>query len=202
MLSLQNLALINQEKVIFSELSVTLLPGVIIILRGDNGSGKTSLLKMIAGVQNPGKGSILYGKNYSPISSLALPYCTYIGHKNGFKAELTILENLIFVARLYKAAELVEAAIHYFDLKELLGKNYYQLSAGNQQKVALARLILCPSKLWLLDEVETNLDQANRDKLKNLISIQAKNGGIIINTSHNQNWLEASTVINMKDFSA
>lgn len=202
MLSLQNLALINQEKVIFSELSVTLLPGVIIILRGDNGSGKTSLLKMIAGVQNPSKGSILYGKNYSPISSSALPYCTYIGHKKGFKAELTILENLIFVARLYKAAELVEAAIHYFDLKELLGKNYYQLSAGNQQKVALARLILCPSKLWLLDEVETNLDQANRDKLKNLISIQAKNGGIIINTSHNQNWLEASTVINMKDFSA
>lgn len=201
MLSLQSLGFIAQDQKIFQDISMTLLPSSIVYLKGKNGSGKTSLLRMLAGIQKPTKGSITFGKESIPIDKFDKPYCTYIGHKNGLKQELSVIDNLKYWAQLYNAEELVDAAIIYFQLQEHAYKKCYELSAGIQKKVALAKLITCQSKFWLLDEIDTNLDEANKKLLINLIVTQADSGGIVFVSSHNEPEIKTALTINMSDYS-
>ena len=201
MLSLQSLSFIAQDQKIFQDISMTLFPSSIVYLKGKNGSGKTSLLRMLAGIQKPTNGDITYGKESTPINKFDKPYCTYIGHKTGLKQELSVIDNLKYWAQLYNAEELVDAAIIYFQLQEHAYKKCYELSAGNQKKVALAKLITCQSKFWLLDEIDTNLDDANKKLLLNLIVSQADSGGIVFISSHNEPEIKTALTINMSDYS-
>lgn len=200
MLSLQSLSFIAQDQKIFQDISLTLFPSSIVYLKGKNGSGKTSLLRMLAGIQKPTSGDITYGKESIPINKFDKPFCTYIGHKTGLKQELSVIDNLKYWAQLYNAEELVDAAIIYFQLQEHAYKKCYELSAGNQKKVALAKLITCQSKFWLLDEVDTNLDDANKKLLINLIVSQADSGGIVFISSHNEPEIKTALTINMSDY--
>ncbi len=200
MLSLQSLSFIAQDQKIFQDISLTLFPSSIVYLKGKNGSGKTSLLRMLAGIQKPTSGDITYGKESIPINKFNKPFCTYIGHKTGLKQELSVIDNLKYWAQLYNAEELVDAAIIYFQLQEHAYKKCYELSAGNQKKVALAKLITCQSKFWLLDEVDTNLDDANKKLLINLIVSQADSGGIVFISSHNEPEIKTALTINMSDY--
>ncbi len=201
MLSLQSLSFIAQDQKIFQDISMTLFPSSIVYLKGKNGSGKTSLLRMLAGIQKPTNGDITYGKESTLINKFDKPYCTYIGHKTGLKQELSVIDNLKYWAQLYNAEELVDAAIIYFQLQEHVYKKCYELSAGNQKKVALAKLITCQSKFWLLDEIDTNLDDANKKLLINLIVSQADSGGIVFISSHNEPEIKTALTINMSDYS-
>lgn len=200
MLSLQSLSFIAQDQKIFQDISLTLFPSSIVYLKGKNGSGKTSLLRMLAGIQKPTSGDITYGKESIPINKFDKPFCTYIGHKTGLKQELSVIDNLKYWAQLYNAEELVDAAIIYFQLQEHAYKKCYELSAGNHKKVALAKLITCQSKFWLLDEVDTNLDDANKKLLINLIVSQADSGGIVFISSHNEPEIKTALTINMSDY--
>ncbi len=201
MLSLQSLGFKAQDQAIFKNISLTLLPSSILYLQGSNGSGKTSLLRMLAGIQKPTNGMITYGKESTPIAKFDKPYCTYLGHKTGLKQELSVIDNLTYWAQIYNSVELIDAAIIYFQLQEYSHKKCYELSAGNQKKVALARLITCQSKLWLLDEIDTNLDEANKKLLLNLIVSQANNGGIVIISSHNKPDIKTAISIKLQDYS-
>jgi heme exporter protein A len=201
MLSLQSLSFTAQDQKVFEDISLTLLPSSIIYLKGKNGSGKTSLLRMLAGIQKPTSGTITYGKESTPITKFTKPYCTYIGHKIGLKQELSILDNLEYWAQLYNAEELINVAIAYFQLQNHIKRKSYELSAGNQKKVALAKLILCPSKLWLLDEIDTNLDETNKKLLLNLLVSHADNGGIVFISSHNKPEIKTALTINLKEYS-
>lgn len=200
MLSLQSLSFIAQDQKIFQDISLTLFPSSIVYLKGKNGSGKTSLLRMLAGIQKPTNGDITYGKESISINKFDKPYCTYIGHKTGLKQELSVIDNLKYWAQLYNAEELVDAAIIYFQLQEHAYRKCYELSAGNQKKVALAKLITCQSKFWLLDEIDTNLDDANKKLLINLIVSQADSGGIVFISSHNEPEIKTALTINMSDY--
>ena len=202
MLSLHSLGFSLEHENIFQNISLTLLPSSIIYLKGRNGSGKTSLLRMIAGIQKPTDGKITYGKQQISLLDFGKPYCTYIGHKLGIKQELTIIENLTFWAQLYKTEELINAAIMYFGLEDIINKKCYELSAGNQKKVALTKLIICQSNLWLLDEIDTNLDDTNKKLLMNLIVTHADNGGIIFISSHNKPEINTSLTINLEEYSS
>ncbi|CAF0915340.1 unnamed protein product [Didymodactylos carnosus] len=179
---------------------MTLLPCSIVYLQGSNGCGKTSLLRMIAGIQNPTKGKILYRS--LECEEIKKPYCNYIGHNIGLKSEITILEYLKFWSKIYDSIELLEPAIYYFKLHHLLHEKCYKLSAGNQKKIALAKLMACQTDLWLLDEIEANLDQENKELLYNLITSKANNGGIIILTSHASPLINTAQVINLEEYSA
>ena len=200
MLSLQSLSFITQDQKVFQDISLTLFPSSIVYLKGKNGSGKTSLLRMLAGIQKPTSGDITYGKESIPINKFDKPFCTYIGHKTGLKQELSVIDNLKYWAQLYNTEELVNAAIVYCQLQEHAYKKCYELSAGNQKKVALAKLITCQSKLWLLDEVGTNLDDTNKKLLINLIVSQADNGGIVFISSHHEPEIRTALTINMSDY--
>ncbi|RTK93238.1 MAG: heme ABC exporter ATP-binding protein CcmA [Rickettsiales bacterium] len=200
MLSLQLLGFFIDEKSIFQNISISFLPCSIIHLKGKNGSGKTSLLRMLAGIQSPSSGTITFGKESLPISYLHKPYCTYIGHQLAIKQELTVLQNILYWAKLYDSEMLIGAALSYFQLQDVIDTKCFELSAGNQKKVALARLISCSSKLWLLDEVDTNLDSSNKEILLNLILTHANNGGIVIFASHNDLQFKTAQIINLDDY--
>lgn len=198
MLTFNNLTFAINEKVFFHKLNITLLPSAIIYLQGENGCGKSSLLRMLAAVQQPTSGNIFY-KN-SLINELKKPYCTYIGHNLGLKPQLTVFENLKFWAGIYDSLETLQAAVHFFNLYDILEQKCYTLSAGNLKKVALARLIACQSNLWLLDEVEANLDPENKSMLQNLIISKANNNGIVIITSHSDISIKTAQILHLKDY--
>ena len=200
MISFNALALNIPGKDLFKTLSLSILPSAIIYLHSPNGSGKTSLLRMIAGIQKPSKGKITFGKDNITIDAMPKPYCTYIGHNTALKLDLTILENIKFWANISGTMELIDAAIHYFQLQKLLSCKAYELSAGERKKVALTRLITCPSQLWLLDEVDVNLDKKNQDLLNNLIITKADSGGIIFLTTHNMPAIKTADIINLQEY--
>ena len=179
---------------------MSFLPSSIIYVQGKNGAGKSSFLKMLAGIQNPSNGKITFSRESLPISSLKKPYCTYIGHKYAIKPELTVYENISFWAKLYDSEILINVAVAYFDLIDIIDTKCYELSAGTQKRVALARLIACPSKLWILDEVDTNLDSENKSKLMRLILSHADNGGISFIASHSQPAIASAQVINFDEY--
>ena len=200
MLSLNSVCIKIHDLTLIRNFSITFLPSAIVYLKGENGSGKTSLLRSIAGIQNLSLGNITFGKNNTPIEHIAKPYCTYIGHKTGIKPELSVIENIEFWAKIYNSYESVSAAIFYFKLEKITNTKCYELSAGQRQKVALTRLLACSSRLWLLDEVENNLDSEGKELLNRLIISKADSGGIIIATSHNEPSIKSALIINIGDY--
>lgn len=197
MLSAHKLGFNINNVEIFSDFSFQLTSSTITYLQGSNGSGKTSLLRMIAGIQKPSSGKITYGKKAIDVDLLAKPYCLYIGHNIALKNELSVLENMQFWARFYDSIETVDAAIYYFNLGNILHKKCHELSAGNKQKLALTRLLTCKSDLWLLDEVDQNLDHSNKNILDNLIKTKANSGGLVILTTHETPRIKNANSINM-----
>lgn len=191
MLSLHQLQFNIEQRNLF-DLCITFLPSSITYIKGANGCGKSSLLRMIAGIMQPSSGNIYY-KN----SNIPKPYCNYIGHNLGLKLEMTVLENLKFWSEIYNSAETLYAAIHYFKLQDLLDEKCYSLSSGMQKVVAVSRLIACQSDLWLLDEVETNLSKENRDLLNNLIVMKANSGGIVLLSSHLENSIKSAQTLQL-----
>ncbi|WP_341791721.1 heme ABC exporter ATP-binding protein CcmA [Rickettsia endosymbiont of Gonocerus acuteangulatus] len=195
MLSFHQLKFNIYQKQLFDNLSITFLDSAITYIKGANGCGKTSLLRMVAGIMQPSNGNIFY-RNLN-INNIAKPYCTYIGHNSGLKLEMTVFENLKFWSEIYNSVETLDAAIHYFKLYDLLDEKCYTLSSGLQKVVALARLIACQSDLWLLDEVETNLSKENRDLLNNLIVMKANSGGIVLLSSHTENHIKSAQILQL-----
>lgn len=199
-LSCSNLELKINDKSLFSNFGVTLFPGSIIHLVGQNGDGKTSLLRMIAGIAKCEKGIITLGG--INVEELEKPYANYIGHNIGIKEDLTVLENLAIFAKLHGSMLALPGALHYFDLSEFMDQKLYSLSAGNKKKVALARLLACHSNLWLLDEISSNLDSQNYELLCKILITKASSGGIIIMTSHNDIPIKNIVKIDIRDFYA
>jgi heme exporter protein A len=201
MLSLHSLGFSINDEELFREISISFLPSSIIYLKGKNGAGKSSILRMIASIQKPTSGKITFSKASLPIAMLKKPYCTYIGHRYAIKPELTVFENIHFWSKLYNSEILVDAAIVYFELQNILSTRCLELSAGTQKKVALARLIACQSKLWLLDEIDSNLDEEAKKKLMHLIISHADNGGIVFLASHNEPEIKTAQIIDLNDYS-
>ena len=206
MLSLHQLSLSIESKTIFNNINVSFLPGAIIHLKGKNGSGKTSLLRMLAGLQRPSSGNITFrnivinSSNEQVINDMDHLFCTYSGHNLGININLTVIENLRFWSEVYNSIELLDASIYFFNLAPILHKKCYELSEGMRKKVAMSRLLACYSNLWLLDEIDTNLDEENRALLNNLIISKANNGGIIIFSSHNQTQIKTAYCIDIEDY--
>ena len=200
MLTCYNLSLEVDNEILFQNLSFTCFSGGILFIKGKNGSGKTSLLRMIAGIQNH-TGEITFFKN--KIEYLEKPYALYIGHKTGIRTDLTVIQNLSFWSKMYGSELMLEASVRYWDLYDVLEVECYKLSAGNQKKVALAKLLCCHSNLWLLDEIDSNLDSTNLHLLQNLLRTKMETGGIVIVTSHNSIGVENShmNTLYMEDFS-
>lgn len=184
----EELECIRGERLLFRALGLRLRPGEILFIEGPNGSGKTSLLRILAGLSQPDDGQVLWCGQ--PIRSRRPEYHTeliYLGHAAGLKAELSPLENLrlwLTLAALPSRADGIQAALAELGLAGYEDSPTRALSAGQRQRTALARLLLSPARLWILDEPFTALDVAGIDRVRALLETHASHGGMAVLTSH------------------
>ncbi|WP_034948135.1 cytochrome c biogenesis heme-transporting ATPase CcmA [Erwinia oleae] len=184
MLEATHLTCIRGERTLFRDLNFTVAAGDIVQIAGANGAGKTSLLRILAGLSRAEQGEVCWQQQ--PIHRQRENYhaaMLWIGHQPGIKANLTAGENL----RFYHPAHQEEALLDALDAVNLTGFDDVavgQLSAGQQRRVALARLWLTAAPLWILDEPLTAIDIDGVASLMALFTRHADNGGSIILTTH------------------
>ena len=184
-LIINNLSCIRGYNQLFTDLSFELRPGEILKISGTNGTGKTSLLKIIAGLNSAESGSIFFKNNDINDINNKLDIF-YLGHLNALSPELSCIENLNFLLEL--GTENFNSSC--LDALSLVELNNYEnelvanLSAGQKRRVALAALFITPSKLWLLDEPFTSLDSKGIEIVENQIKKHRDSGGLCILTTH------------------
>ncbi|CAN7939910.1 unnamed protein product, partial [Ixodes pacificus] len=143
---------------LFQNLSFTAKMGSITLISGRNGSGKTTLLRVIVGLQPPLSGSIKFQGEAINLFSNCLSHLTYVGHKNACNENMTVWDTLMFWARCKSTEPLVLAALCFFGLQPILELRFKELSAGWKRRVALSRLLISNTKIWIIDEPFANLD--------------------------------------------
>ncbi len=186
-LTIEHLQCIRDDRVLFEDLNFTLNEGQLLQVEGRNGSGKTSLLRILCGLTLPVEGTVSWnGQDIQTISSQYWTTLAYIGHSHGIKADLTPLENLQVAKALGKyptSVSLAEALdkVGLYGFEDVPTRT---LSAGQQRRVALARLLINQAQLWILDEPFTALDKTAIRKVENLLDEHAKEGGMAVLTSH------------------
>ncbi len=185
-LSAEGLTLFRGERCLFKGLSFALNPGELLLLEGPNGSGKTSLLRAIAGILELEDGVISW--DAVPVGEQRQAFhgaLVWMAHRVGFKADLTLLENLAFEAslRLQSDADLDEV-LQRLELNRLKRLPMRSLSAGQQRRVALARMLLSRAPLWLMDEPFANLDRDGRELAMTLTGEHLDKGGMCIMAAH------------------
>jgi heme exporter protein A len=201
MLTIDNLSFYKDNKKIFSELSFSLSISSALIITGKNGCGKSSLLKIIAGIYETQDGRVLWGnENIENFRDDFNGDTQFIGHKNFLKPELTVKENLEFYADLRGTKNAVAPALEFFSLRDLQNSMVKTLSAGWQQRVILTKLLACPATVWLLDEPSNNLDKDGKEQLHELIKNRIKDRGLVILTSHDEMFFDLGPKLNLEDF--
>lgn len=202
MLTLNNITCEKGGRVLFENLGFTVGDCCLVAIRGANGCGKTTLLNVIAGLQKPAKGQILYA-NEDVLGEHYEEYCSiiqYIGHKNSMKPYLTVEENMNYWASLRGNEVVVPAAMRYFALDYVKDVLFSRLSAGWKRRVALSRLMLWKSEIWLLDEPFTNLDEETKTKTAGLITARLEQGGSVIIATHENIPVDNVREINLEEF--
>jgi heme exporter protein A len=182
MLMAQDLACLRGDRLLFKNVGFELNTGGLLYVLGENGSGKSSLLRMLCGLLMPETGIVFWGeKTIKENAEDYLSNLTYIGHLNGLKDDLTALENLLMSASV-AGNELTEdkalAALTAIGVARCAHLPARVLSQGQKRRVALARLWLTKAKLWILDEPFAALDVASVEVLAARVSEHLSSGGM------------------------
>jgi heme exporter protein A len=188
MLEVSNLACSRGDHRLFSGLSFVLHPGQIMQVQGENGKGKTSLLRTLCGFLLPDEGKVSWcGKDVRELEEAYFADLLYLGHHNAIKDELSALENLRITAGLSGIALDEKQAISILRRMGLKGRERLPtkvLSQGQRRRVALARLLVGDAKLWVLDEPLTALDVAAVGLIQELIGEHLARQGAVMFTTH------------------
>lgn len=183
MLEGRDLACWRGERAVFAGLSFTLPPGGALLLVGANGAGKSSLLRLLAGLVPLAEGELLWQGQDALADRVAhAGRLRYLSHQDALKPSLSARENLAFFAGLWGGD--VEAALDAVGLAELAELPARVLSSGQKRRLALARLALAPAPLWLLDEPTVGLDAASVERLGLLLAAHRAAGGAVLAATH------------------
>ena len=191
MLNADNVSCLRGERRLITALSFTVQRGRLLAVMGENGSGKTSLLRMLCGLLPAEQGRILwYGEDIRACRERYLASLIYIGHLNSLKDDLTPVENVTISARLVgeeisegQTCEALEAVGLVRSIHRLPTR---VLSQGQKRRVSLARLWLSPRSLWILDEPFAALDASATSLLMQQLRSHLNNGGIVIAATHQE----------------
>ncbi|NIY84826.1 cytochrome c biogenesis heme-transporting ATPase CcmA [Vibrio hepatarius] len=189
MLEVSQLTAIRDERILFESLSFTIDTGELVQIEGRNGTGKTTLLRIVTGLGDRDNGEIFWnGENIESNRDVYHEDLLFLGHSTGVKRELTAYENLRFYLNIHSKTPVSKEQIYNALTKVgLAGREdvpVAQLSAGQQRRVALARLWLSQHKLWILDEPLTAIDKQGVKVLESLFLNHAEQGGIVVLTTH------------------
>lgn len=182
-----NLHCIRGGRTIFRDLGFELKAGQLLQITGANGSGKTSLLRLIAGLGEPAGGALMLRGGQADLSIGQQAH--FIGHSDTVKTALTVDENIRFWTGFLGGGQAHEG-LAAFDLLRLAAYPAALLSAGQRRRLALARLVAVPRVLWLLDEPTVGLDKTAQKKLTEAMGAQLAEGGLIIAATHGPLGLE------------
>ena len=189
-LEARGLCCVRGERELFTNLHLRVVSGNCLHVRGENGVGKTSLLRLLTGLSKPDSGEVLWGDQSITHDPIAYHReLLFLGHRDALKEDLTALENLQMYAALDDVSLSVEkamATLWRFGLRgrENLPVNF--LSAGQKRRVLMARMLTRQAKLWILDEPFNALDIQAVEELQNLISEHLSMGGLVVLTSHQE----------------
>lgn len=173
------LAAIRGERLVFRDVSFSVAAAGALLLSGPNGSGKSTLLRLLAGLLRPAAGVLTWNGQDAFAADRSV---AYLGHQDAVKPGLTVLENLGFAHR--TGGGDVASALAALGLTELADLPARLLSAGQQRRLALARLCLSKARLWLLDEPTLGLDQSSVQLLGQMLGAHRAGGGVVIAATH------------------
>ena len=187
-LAADELACERGERLLFRHVRFRLAPGQVLLVQGGNGQGKTSLLRLLAGLGRPDAGQVLWrGEPIGRCRDLYHREMAYLGHANGIKDELGPAENLRFndglQGRAFDADRALET-LKRLGLSRCLDLPCRALSFGQRRRVALAALLLAGARLWILDEPLTGLDVHAVAQVEGLILDHLQAGGLVVATTH------------------
>ncbi len=188
LLSATNLTCIREERLLFDQLNIEINAGDIVQVEGPNGSGKTSLLRILSGLSQPFEGDISFNK-------LSIDSCReefhqnllYLGHLPGVKGEMSAQENLSFNLALHGFGKTVintDATLAQVNLTGFEDSLAAHLSAGQHRRISLARLYQSHARIWILDEPFTAIDKQGVHDLEQLFKTHIAQGGCVILTTH------------------
>jgi len=199
LLQTSDLTCVKDDRVLFEDLNISLTAGQMLLVEGKNGSGKTSLLRILTGLNLPESGDVLW--QGEPISQVGPDYyeqVSYVGHHDGIKRDLTCLENLRLVQAMGKPLPIdLDDALEKVNLYRY-GDNFVAtLSAGQKRRLAMARLVVTEAKLWIMDEPFTSLDKASMAMFQQMFEQHLDDGGVIVMTSHHDIEMSDSDVVRL-----
>jgi len=189
-LQAKDLSCVRGEQTLFANLSFTLSSGDCLHVKGENGVGKTSLLRLLVGLAQPEQGEVIWNaaniKN--DLDNFHQGLC-FLGHRDALKDDLSALENLLMYAALAKVDLSHETALQclwQFGLREREDLPVHYLSAGQKKRIVLARIAMRRAPLWILDEPFNALDFQGVQLLVQLIERHLSQGGMTIFTGHQE----------------
>lgn len=181
-LKADGLACVRGERLLFSGLTFAAGPGEAIEVRGPNGSGKTSLLKMAAGFLAPAAGSLIVSAPGSRESGAPLVHL--LSHLDGLKSAMSPREMVVFYSGLFGGAAKQDDVLSAVGLTKQRDLPVQFLSAGQKRRLSLSRLLVARRPVWLLDEPFASLDSAGRVLIVSLIETHLAGGGIVLAATH------------------
>jgi heme exporter protein A len=186
LISANGLTCIREDRILFEALNFSVYCGDVIQVEGPNGSGKTSLLRILAGLSQPYDGKVLFqDKNIEDQADVFHQNLLYLGHLPGVKGEMTAQENLAFNLALHgndvSTAEETLEEVNLLGFEDALASH---LSAGQHRRISLARLWQSKAPIWILDEPFTAIDKHGVTELEQLFLAHAQRGGCVILTTH------------------
>lgn len=190
MLHVSNLSVARGGMTLLSGVDFSLTSGQIVVLRGANGLGKTSLLRCIAGLQNPVEGQITAPETVA-----------YSGHADGLKGQMTVLENLAFWSSIYHGPS-PEVALDAYDLHALADRPAANLSAGQKRRLGLARMQVSGCALWVMDEPTVSLDADNVALFRAALDRHVQSGGAAVITTHIDLAIASARLLDLTRFKA
>jgi heme exporter protein A len=192
----EGLACSRGDRALFAGLSFCLESRGVLMVRGRNGSGKTSLLRVLCGMRAPDEGRVTWADTC--ITRLGARYnreLAYVGHTDGIKRELTVYENLRMARSLGRAGDRpLDDALRQVGLDRLDDMPAAGLSAGQRRRLALARLLVTRAQLWLLDEPFASLDSDGVEIFAQMVQAHTSAGGMVVMTAHHEIDLGAADV--------
>jgi heme exporter protein A len=184
-----NLACVRGGREVFAGLDFGLSGGEALLITGRNGAGKSSLLRLIAGLLRPSAGGL--SLSGGDADATLAEQAHYVGHQDAIKPALSVDENLLFWAEFLGAGQIdVTAALAAVDLDRLADLPAAYLSAGQRRRLSIARLAAAPRPIWLLDEPTSALDAPSQARLAGLMREHLAGGGMIVAAAHGPIGLE------------